>query len=129
MVITAGTPVPAAGPPVPAPHESTGACARTPEPPDVATGTETHGWRAPAALPVPGWPATPRITAAGAAADGTLTLTRAKYPVVTAVAAISATAVQFDQRRTRRRPSARASPAWPGGGPPGPGSLLAAGRS
>jgi len=92
--------------PVPGAHDRITVWLVTPEPPDVATGTETHGWCVLAA--VPGWPpATPAADAADAATAAEW-LARAKYPVVTTVTAISAAAVPFDQRRTCRRPRARA---------------------
>src|SRR5208283_5183110 len=80
----------------------TAACAVTPEPPEVATGTVTQALCVPcAAVPVP--PALPAV----ACGEVWLALACAKYPVAAAVPAISATAVQFDMRRTRRRPPLR----------------------
>ena len=79
-----------------------GACAVTPEPPEVATGTVTQALCVPCAVvPVPpAW-------LAMVCGDVWPALARAKYPVVAALPAIRATAVQFDMRRTRRRPPLR----------------------
>jgi len=62
----------------------------------VATGTYTHGWREPGAPPAASLPAVPSAVPGMAAAGAALTLARAKYPAVRAVAPTSAAAVQFD---------------------------------
>ena len=83
---------------MPVAHDGAGAVVVTPEPPEVATGTVMQGCREFGA-----WDWEP-VTAAGCEVPA---LVRAKYPAVTAVAAISAAAVQLDRRRTCRMPRSR----------------------